>query len=62
MQSMVQTKTAIDGAEIVTLNWESLGILVRRRTLELIAMHFACVASSSTAGADPSVPDDAGCE
>ncbi len=44
----------MDGADNVTLDWESLGELVRQRTLELVATHFAGLASLSTADVDGS--------
>ena len=37
-----------DGAESTARDWESLGRLVRRRTLQAVAMHFVAMGSTDT--------------
>ncbi len=46
MRLRTQRTKSNDGAEAMALDWELLGRLVRRRTLEAVAMH--CVAMATT--------------
>lgn len=41
------------GVEVLTLDWESLGRLVRKRTLEAVALQFAAMAEMSEKGIPP---------
>ncbi len=46
MRLRTQRTKSNDGAEAMALDWELLGRMVRRRTLEVVAMH--CVAMATT--------------
>jgi len=36
-----------EGAQLMSLDWTSLGSLVRQRTLEAVALHFSMLADAS---------------
>ena len=40
--------TTFDGAEVLALDWGTLGRLVRKRAIEAVAMHFALIGSTGS--------------
>ena len=44
MRMVTEMERPYDDAGIMSLDWESLGRLVRQRTLHAVALHFAAIA------------------
>jgi hypothetical protein len=58
MRQAIERTSSRDSVDPVALDWESLGRLVRRHSLEAVAMHFAAIGGvlSCAAGKHVEIP------